>query len=122
MVLRRAACADTLRLEMPIHWRASRLHENGFFAGRWNRPERDLDALEKTGEAVCDEEAYPPSNGGIQIADDPWRFEAESGEINCPVITCILAETGCSGPVGLEAFGKGDNASAPEALRAAFTI
>jgi hydroxypyruvate isomerase len=63
-----------------------------------------------------------PWIGEIQVADVPGRFEPGTGEINYPGIARALVEMGYHGPVGMEAFAKGDPEQAIEAFRAAFTI
>lgn len=252
-----AACAETLWLDKPIAWRASRLKELGFGVGLWNWPDWDLDALEKTGATftimngyvhgrladragaemllksaretaqigkrlgvhrlnlhgtglgdqglpvqhsghvapgmwlrardtlcrICDlaeeegvnftlenlnlrehpgcpfnstadvlslvsavdrpqlrinldlyhtqigegdvirhAEACLPWIGEIQVADNPGRFEPGTGEMNWPVIARKLSDMGYDGPVGLEAYAKGDVEVALDAFRAAFTL
>ena len=63
-----------------------------------------------------------PWIGEIQVADNPGRCEPGTGEMNWPVIARALADMGYRGPVGMEAFAKGDEAAALDAFRAAFTI
>lgn len=63
-----------------------------------------------------------PWIGEVQVADVPGRFEPGTGEINYPVIARALYEMGYRGPVGMEAFAKGDVEQALEAFRSAFTL
>lgn len=63
-----------------------------------------------------------PWIGEIQVADNPGRFEPGTGEMNYAGIARALAAMGYSGPVGMEAFAKGDSEVALEAFRAAFTL
>ncbi|WP_439123330.1 TIM barrel protein [Marivita sp.] len=63
-----------------------------------------------------------PWIGEIQVADNPGRCEPGTGEINYPGLARALADMGYNGPVGMEAFAKGDAEAALEAFRAAFTL
>ncbi|CDZ49661.1 TIM barrel protein [Neorhizobium galegae] len=63
-----------------------------------------------------------PWIGEVQVADVPGRCEPGTGEVNYPMIARALHEMGYRGPVGMEAFAKGDPESALEAFRAAFTL
>lgn len=67
-------------------------------------------------------EACLPWVGEIQVADNPGRCEPGTGEINYSAVACALSELGYSGPVGMEAFAKGDEDAALEAFRDAFTL
>ncbi|CDZ30222.1 Hydroxypyruvate isomerase [Neorhizobium galegae bv. officinalis] len=63
-----------------------------------------------------------PWIGEVQVADVPGRCEPGTGEVNYPMIARALHEMGYRGPVGMEAFAKGDPEIALEAFRAAFTL
>ncbi|CDZ34954.1 TIM barrel protein [Neorhizobium galegae] len=63
-----------------------------------------------------------PWIGEVQVADVPGRCEPGTGELNYPMIARALHEMGYRGPVGMEAFAKGDPEIALEAFRAAFTL
>lgn len=63
-----------------------------------------------------------PWIGEIQVADVPGRCEPGTGEINYAGVARALAAMGYRGPVGMEAFAKGDEEKALEAFRAAFTL
>ncbi|MDE1157170.1 MAG: TIM barrel protein [Neorhizobium sp.] len=63
-----------------------------------------------------------PYIGEVQVADVPGRCEPGTGEINYPAIARALDGMGYRGPVGMEAFSKGDPLDALEAFRTAFTI
>ena len=63
-----------------------------------------------------------PWIGEVQVADNPGRCEPGTGEMNWPVIARALDDLGYSGPVGMEAFAKGEPEAALAAFRAAFTI
>lgn len=63
-----------------------------------------------------------PWIGEVQVADNPGRCEPGTGEINYPGIARALADMGYRGPVGMEAFAKGDSDAALDAFRAAFTL
>src|SRR3954454_25210725 len=63
-----------------------------------------------------------PFTGEIQVADVPGRCEPGTGEINYPAITKALAAIGYRGTVGLEASPSGDDETALERFRAAFTL
>lgn len=67
-------------------------------------------------------EACLPWVGEVQVADNPGRCEPGTGEINYASVARNLAELGYSGPVGMEAFAKGDEETALEAFRSAFTL
>ena len=67
-------------------------------------------------------EACLPWIGEIQVADNPGRCEPGTGEINYAAVARALASMGYDGPVGMEAFAKGDPEVALEAFRAAFTV
>jgi len=67
-------------------------------------------------------EACLPWIGEVQVADNPGRCEPGTGEINYAGVALALNEMGYRGPVGMEAFAKGDDEAALEAFRAAFTI
>ena len=67
-------------------------------------------------------EACLPWIGEVQVADNPGRCEPGTGEMNWPNIARALAAMGYSGPVGMEAFAKGDEEAALQAFRAAFTL
>lgn len=63
-----------------------------------------------------------PWVGEVQVADNPGRYEPGTGEMNYAGIAKALAKMGYSGPVGMEAFAKGDSEAALEAFRDAFTL
>ena len=63
-----------------------------------------------------------PWIGEIQVADVPGRFQPGTGEINYINIAKALYEMGYRGPIGMEAFAKGDELIALEMFRSAFTI
>lgn len=63
-----------------------------------------------------------PWIGEVQVADVPGRCEPGTGEINYAGIARALNDMGYHGPVGMEAFAKGDPVEALEAFRSAFTI
>lgn len=63
-----------------------------------------------------------PWIGEIQVADVPGRCEPGTGEINYRQIARALNDMGYRGPVGMEAFAKGDPEEALEAFRSAFTL
>ena len=63
-----------------------------------------------------------PFIGEIQVADVPGRCEPGTGEINYPAIAKALAALGYRGTVGLEAWPSGDDETALERFRAAFTL
>lgn len=67
-------------------------------------------------------EACLPWLGEVQVADNPGRCEPGTGEINYAGIARALADMGYQGPVGMEAFAKGDEDAALEAFRKAFTL
>jgi len=56
------------------------------------------------------------------VADNPGRCEPGTGEINYRGIAKALKDMGYFGPVGMEAFAKGDEEAALEAFRNAFTV
>lgn len=74
------------------------------------------------GDVIRHAEACLPWIGEIQVADNPGRFEPGTGEMNWPMIARALADMGYDGPVGMEAFAKGDPEDALHAFRAAFTV
>ncbi len=74
------------------------------------------------GDVVRWAEACLPWIGEIQVADNPGRLEPGTGEMNWPGIARALDIMGYDGPVGLEAFAKGDPEQALDAFRAAFTL
>lgn len=63
-----------------------------------------------------------PWIGEVQVADNPGRCQPGTGEINYPGIAQTLFDIGYRGPVGMEAFARGNEEAALEAFRAAFTI
>ena len=63
-----------------------------------------------------------PWIGEVQVADNPGRCEPGTGEINYAGVAQGLYDMGYRGPVGMEAFAKGDAEAALEAFRAAFTL
>lgn len=67
-------------------------------------------------------EACLPWVGEIQVADNPGRYEPGTGEINFAGVAKALGAMGYDGPVGMEAFAKGDEEVALAAFRAAFTL
>ncbi|NVO25728.1 TIM barrel protein [Donghicola mangrovi] len=67
-------------------------------------------------------EACHPWIGEVQVADNPGRCQPGTGEINYVGIANALAAMGYHGPVGLEAFARGEEEAALEAFRSAFTI
>ena len=67
-------------------------------------------------------EACLPWIGEVQVADNPGRCEPGTGEINYAGVARALKGMGYSGPVGMEAFAKGDEEAALEAFRTAFTV
>lgn len=62
-----------------------------------------------------------PWIGEVQVADVPGRCEPGTGEINYRNIALALYDMGYRGPVGMEAFAKGDPERALEAFKAAFS-
>ena len=67
-------------------------------------------------------EACLPWIGEVQVADNPGRCEPGTGEINYAGVAKALNALGYSGPVGMEAFAKGDEDAALNAFRQAFTV
>lgn len=67
-------------------------------------------------------EACLPWIGEVQVADNPGRCEPGTGEINYSGVARALKDMGYSGPVGMEAFAKGDEGMALEAFKSAFTL
>ncbi|MBU9697259.1 TIM barrel protein [Rhodobacteraceae bacterium HSP-20] len=67
-------------------------------------------------------EACLPWIGEVQVADNPGRCEPGTGEINYRGVALALKAMGYAGPVGMEAFAKGDEKAALEAFRTAFTV
>nr|WP_299497930.1 TIM barrel protein [uncultured Rhizobium sp.] len=63
-----------------------------------------------------------PWIGEVQVADVPGRCEPGTGEINYAAIARALFEMGYRGPVGMEAYAKGDPDVALQAFRTAFTL
>ena len=63
-----------------------------------------------------------PWIGEVQVADVPGRCEPGTGEINYPAIARALFEMGYRGPVGMEAYAKGNSDAALQAFRTAFTL
>ena len=63
-----------------------------------------------------------PWIGEVQVADVPGRCQPGTGEVNYPAIARAPADMGYSGPVGMEAFARGDVVKALESFRAAFTL
>jgi hydroxypyruvate isomerase len=63
-----------------------------------------------------------PFIGEVQVADNPGRCEPGTGEMNWPFIATALDNMGYRGPVGMEAFAKGDPEMALDAFRQAFTV
>ena len=63
-----------------------------------------------------------PWIGEVQVADNPGRCEPGTGEINYHGVALALKDMGYAGPVGMEAFAKGDEEAALEAFRSAFTV
>ena len=74
------------------------------------------------GDVIRWAEACLPWIGEVQVADNPGRFEPGTGEMNWPMIARALNDMGYEGPVGLEAFAKGNPETALEAFRTAFTL
>ena len=74
------------------------------------------------GDVIRWAEACLPWIGEVQVADNPGRCEPGTGEMHWPNIARALDVMGYAGPVGLEAFAKGDEVAALEAFRAAFTL
>lgn len=67
-------------------------------------------------------EACLPWIGEVQVADNPGRCEPGTGEINYAGVARALQAMGYNGPVGMEAFAKGDEEAALDAFRSAFTV
>lgn len=67
-------------------------------------------------------EACLPWIGEVQVADNPGRCEPGTGEINYRGVALALKGMGYRGPVGMEAFAKGNEEAALEAFRSAFTV
>ncbi|MEQ8365363.1 MAG: TIM barrel protein [Roseicyclus sp.] len=74
------------------------------------------------GDVIRWAEACLPWIGEMQVADNPGRCEPGTGEMNWPGIARALFDMGYDGPVGLEAFAKGDPRDALEAFRTAFSV
>lgn len=62
-----------------------------------------------------------PWIGEVQVADNPGRCEPGTGEINYKAIADGLRAMGYTGPVGLEAWAKGDSDKAVDAFVEAFS-
>lgn len=62
-----------------------------------------------------------PWIGEVQVADVPGRCEPGTGEINYRGIARALYDMGYRGPVGMEAYAKGEPESALQAFQAAFS-
>jgi hydroxypyruvate isomerase len=62
-----------------------------------------------------------PFIGEIQVADVPGRCEPGTGEINYPAIARALAEAGYRGTVAMEAWASGDDETALQRFRDAFS-
>lgn len=73
------------------------------------------------GDVIRWAEACLPWIGEVQVADNPGRCEPGTGEMNWPMIAQALSDMGYHGPVGMEAYAKGDPDVALDAFRAAFT-
>ena len=73
------------------------------------------------GDVIRWAKACLPWVGEIQVADNPGRNEPGTGELNWPMIAAALSGMGYSGPIGMEAFAKGDAEDALAAFREAFT-
>lgn len=65
-------------------------------------------------------EACLPWIGEVQVADNPGRCEPGTGEINYAGVAKALMGMDYSGPVGLEAWAKGEEEAALEAFQKAF--
>ncbi|TNM59725.1 TIM barrel protein [Aliirhizobium smilacinae] len=63
-----------------------------------------------------------PFIGEVQVADVPGRCEPGTGELNFNGIATALFDMGYRGPVGLEAFAKGDPIKALDSFRSAFRV
>ena len=63
-----------------------------------------------------------PWVGEIQVADNPGRCEPGTGEIYYTNIAKELYNMGYRGPIGMEAFAKGNDEAALEAFRSSFTL
>lgn len=63
-----------------------------------------------------------PFIGEVQVADNPGRCEPGTGEINYRGVALALRDIGYAGPVGMEAFARGDEEAALEAFRNTFTV
>ena len=63
-----------------------------------------------------------PWIGEIQVADVPGRCEPGTGEINYPAVAKALHAIGYRGTIGLEAWASGDDETALDRFRAAFTL
>lgn len=63
-----------------------------------------------------------PWIGEVQVADNPGRCEPGTGEIGYPAIASALAGLGYRGPIGMEAYARGDSDAAVEAFVTAFTL
>src|SRR5262249_11919825 len=82
---------------------------------------RPLSSPDWRGESDRAAAARLPHIGEIQVADVPGRCELGAGEINYPNIARALKDMGYRGPVGMEAFASGDDVTALERFRAAFS-
>ncbi|MGA5463692.1 TIM barrel protein [Mycobacterium sp. NPDC050041] len=71
-----------------------------------------IDLVRRCGDAI----------GEIQVADVPGRCEPGTGEINYRAVATALRDSGYRGPVGMEAYAAGDDVTALESFRSAFTF
>jgi hydroxypyruvate isomerase len=63
-----------------------------------------------------------PWIGEIQVADVPGRMEPGTGEVNWLNVAQALRDMGYRGVIGMEALPSGDDATALERFRAAFSV
>lgn len=102
----------------------------------WGEVGARMDVFEKTpphcldlyhtqigeGDLVRRCETCLPRIGEVQVADNPRRCEADTGEITDKGVARALVGMGYRGPVGMEAFAKGDSDAAVDAFLDAFTL
>src|SRR5260370_924920 len=136
-----AVCAEMVFRDLPFVERVKKIAKMGFQVEIWDWTRQDSGTLVEgvssphlrlnldlyhaqigEGNLIDLVRRALPFVGEIQVADVPGRCEPGTGEINYPAIAQALADAGYRGTVALEAWASGNDETALQRFREAFSV